>query len=351
MRKKVIAMDLTKSKVGGPYRSTMNIVNSELKDKYDFRTFEYDPTIGRKISIRRVLDLYRKIKSLNPDIVHFTGLQLSGFHVALAARLACVRKRIVVVHGSSLEAIKFSWISRVSLFILEWMTICLSTSCYGVSEYSSKLFVPRLFKKKNRGFIYNLPTVQYDRSADVKREDFGFTSDDVVVVSVARITREKGYEVLAESIKLDSGLGIKYLIVGDGEYLSAMKKELSEYIKSGKVCFTGYRTDIGAILECCDIFVLPTLHETLSISLLEASRAGLPMVATKVGGCPEIVIDGFNGILVEPSDSKGLYDAVLSLAENRERRNEMGKNALEVLSEKFDSEKILNQIEKLYEED
>lgn len=351
MRKKVIAMDLTKSRVGGPYRSTMNIVNSDLKNKYEFRTFEYDPTIGRKVSIRRVLDLYRKIKRINPDIVHFAGLQLGGFHVAMAARLAGVKKRIVVVHGSSQEAISFSWFNKVILFILEWLTICLSTACYGVSEYSSRLSVPRLFRKKNRGFIYNLPTVQYDRSTNVRREDFGFTSEDIVVVSVARITREKGYEVLTESIKLDSGSSVKYLIVGDGEYLPTMKKELAEYVKSGKVQFTGYRTDVGAILACCDIFVLPTLHETLSISLLEAALAGLPMVASKVGGCPEIVVDGFNGFLVEPSDSKGLYDSISALSVNEALRGEMGKNAIELISEKFDYGKILNQIAGLYEED
>ena len=85
--KKIVALDLsTTGKGGGPYEQQEDI-NSKLKEKYDFKTINYDTSLGRFISLRRIYDLYKQLKVINPDIVHFTGLQLSGFHIILACKL------------------------------------------------------------------------------------------------------------------------------------------------------------------------------------------------------------------------------------------------------------------------
>ena len=91
-RKPVVAMDLsTRGKGGGPYTSTMRLMQSALKESYEFRVISYDPSLGRGISWKRIRDLRRQIDEVDPDIVHFTGLQLSGFHIALASRLSGAR--------------------------------------------------------------------------------------------------------------------------------------------------------------------------------------------------------------------------------------------------------------------
>lgn len=347
-RKKVIAMDIAVSRSGGPYISTMNIVNSKLKEDYEFHTFDYDPKIGHTISIRRILDLKRKIEAIHPDIVHFSGLQLSGFHIAVACKLARVKKSIVVIHGSSLEAIQFAKHKKVIMAILEFITLLLVDFCYGVSKYASQLPVVRLFKHKNLGHIYNLATINFEVESNVIRADLGFTNEDIVVTSVARITREKGYAVLSEAICADNNPQVKYLIVGNGEYLKVMKENHRDDIKKGKVVFLGKRGDIGSLLKLSDIFVLPTLHETLSVSLLEASNASLPLIASEVGGVPEVVINGENGYLVPAGDALRLSEAISELVGNPAKRKTMGYNALLHVKNVFNEDIILHHISNVY---
>ena len=87
--KPVIVMDLSSTgKDGGPYISSTRIMNSELNEKYEFKSIIYKTELGRNISIKRILDIKNQLLEIKPDIVHFTGLQLSGFHVALACKLA-----------------------------------------------------------------------------------------------------------------------------------------------------------------------------------------------------------------------------------------------------------------------
>lgn len=344
-----VAMDIVSSKRGGPYVSTMNLVNSKLKENYDFYLFEYDRSIGRgAISWKRILDLRDKIKQINPEIVHFSGLQLSGFHIAIAAKLAHAKHTILVVHGSSTEALELSFLKKILLCFIELITLSLVEVFYGVSKYASQMQICKPFKCKNWGYIYNLPTSIFESTGSLTRSMFGFSDDDIVVISVARITREKGYHYLSEAIKLDCNPRVKYLIVGDGEYLESMKQNNAESIKTGKVVFTGKRSDIGDLLRISDIFVLPTLHETLSISLLEAASYSLPLVASNVGGVPEVIEDQKNGLLIKAADSQAIYSAIHQLVNNEELRKKMGNYAKVSVHKKFASDEILLKIQNLY---
>lgn len=349
-RKPVIAMDIsTTGKGGGPYTSTMNIIHSSLSEKYEYRLFEYKTGMGRFISLKRIRDIVRQLKEINPDIVHFSGLQLSGFHVALACQLAGINKSIVVIHGSSTEAMDINRIKRWMIYILEFFTLALTTTFYGVSKYSSRLSAAKFFKWKSSGYVYNLPIKSMEKCKPFCKSDFGFSDTDIVIVSVARITRDKGYAILKEAImKLESYPQIKFLIVGDGDYLPVMRVELSKAERLGQVKFLGYRNDIEKILPGCDIFVLPTLHETLSIALLEASYNKLALIASYVGGVPEIISHGENGLLVPPSDIIALTKAIKTLAENPLLRKKMGTKAKCMLDNKFSEDLIIRKIDEIY---
>ncbi|WP_156490543.1 glycosyltransferase, partial [Oleiphilus sp. HI0086] len=258
----------------------------------------------------------RQILDINPDIVHFTGLQLSGFHMAVACHLAGVHKTVVTIRGSSTDAIEFSPIKRFMLAkVLEPFTLALSKKIIGVSDFVTTSKVANVFSKKVFGTIYNFPPLKKISSSSkvVTRDDLGFSGEDIIVVTVGRVNREKGLHIL-ESAILNIGIrnNIKFIIVGEGDYLSQMKTNLSEQIAEGQVKFLGHRDDIFDINRLSDIFVLPTLHETLSNALLEASCAPLPLIASNTGGVPEIVQTGFNGVLVEPGDAEGLAKAILS---------------------------------------
>ena len=101
----------------------------------------------------------------------------------------------------------------------------------------------------------------------------------------------------------------------------------AESLESERVIFLGYRDDVIELLAASDVYVFPTLHENLSNALLEAATMRLPMIATNVGGNPEIIQDGCEGILVPLKDSEALKEAIEKLTVDKQLRAEMGKNA------------------------
>lgn len=350
-RKPIIAIDISSSgKGGGPYTSTMNLVNSSLKEDYNYQIFEYNTQMGRFISFKRIKDIVSQLKKINPDIVHFTGLQLSGFHIAIACRIAKIKNTIVVIHGSSTEAMDIGLIKRLIIYLLESLTLAITTTFYGVSRYSSMLSVTRPFQKKSSGFVYNLPMLKKGNRNHFVKENFGLSHEDIVVVTVARITKDKGYHIYTQAIKeFQDTPSIKFLIVGSGDYLPIMKNELIIQEQLGQVKFLGYRDDVSEILSLSEIFVLPTLHETLSISLLEASFFKLPLIASNVGGVPEIITHGENGFLVPAADPIALAKCIRKLADDAVLRKNMGEKAKEKLGIRFDEKLIITRINEIYQ--
>jgi len=354
--KPVVAMDLSSTGAGGgPFVSNQRVMKSGLQKKYDFRVLVYRTEIGRFISIRRILDLRRQLLKIKPDIVHFAGLQLSGIHMAIACRLAGIRKTVVTVHGSSIDAMTIGPLRRAIMgYMLEPITLLLSKRAYGVSRYvASRGFMGR-FAKGSCPYIYNIPPgeqafVASDRTK--LRQSMGIAATDTVVVSVGRIIRDKGYHILDEAILKCTDLSkLKFVVVGDGAYLSEMKEKLSSLTATGCVFFTGYREDVASILDAADVFVLPTLHETLSIALLEASRAGLALIGSNTGGVPEIVEHGENGFLVAPGDADDLANAIRRLHEQPCLRKKFGDAARKLVDRKFCPRVIESQIDAVYQE-
>ena len=349
-----VAIDLSSTgKGGGPYVSSTRVMQSALKKKYDFVVLHYDTALGAGISIKRILDLKKQLINLAPDLVHFTGLQLSGFHVAVACRLAGIKHTILTIHGTSADAMYFSKIKRLLMkYILEPFTLVLTKRFYGVSNYVTQRTITRVFKQKCAGAIYNLPPEPLDPAIRSQiRTELDLADTDILIVSVARITRDKGYDILDKAIlKFKDNSNVKFVIVGDGDYLPQFKEVLASQISSGQVFCLGYRAEVQQILRGCDIFVLPTLHETLSIALLEASREGLALVASDTGGVPEIVETSYNGELVPVGDVARLYRAMSKISKDIELRTTYGARAALKVEEKFSASRIVDQIDAVYQE-
>ncbi|EJE8548261.1 glycosyltransferase [Vibrio vulnificus] len=353
-KKPVIAMDLAvNGHGGGPFTSTTRIMNSKLKHEFDFKTINYDTNIGRSISLKRILDLKKQIEKIEPDIVHFTGLQLSGFHIAVACKLAGVKKTVITIRGMSGDSVYFNPLKKIILkYFIEPMTLALVDRFYCVSEYVSKRGIAKIFRSKNRGCIYNYPPVIEEcNDRLLKREKLGISEEDFVVVSVARINKEKGYDYLESAIKKMSDYkSLKFIIVGDGSYKCEMERNLTPQVKDRKVIFTGKVNNVSYYNFISDAFVLPTLHETLSVALLEASCAKIPLVASNTGGIPEIVEDNWNGFLVPIKCSDSIVNAIMRLYENRELSRVFGERAYKKIEDKFDSDNISLKISKVYRE-
>jgi len=107
-------------------------------------------------------------------------------------------------------------------------------------------------------------------------------------------------------------------------------------------------TNIPEIMKMVNIFIMPSLREGLGIAALEAMAAEIPIVATKVGGLPEVIEDGISGILVPPRNDKAIVKALVYLIKNSEKAQEMGKQGLKICREKFSLKLMINNIEELY---
>lgn len=278
------------------------------------------------------------------DIAHCHGHYPSVTGRA-AAILAGVPVRIV--HAQNL----YYWIKlkdRVRLKALSYFT----RDIIAVSEAVKKSLV---------GFVGISPrriTVVYNSSPDMAamalverreaRARLGIGADDFVVGAVGRLDKEKGYHILVDAIgRLDRG--VRLVIVGEGPQRDELEMFIASRGLKGPVILTGARHDVADILSAIDCFVQPSVYtEGLPLVLAEAASASLPLIATDVGGNPEIVRDHSNGFVIETGDPIVLSDKIAYLMAQPEKRREMGARSREIWEERFSESIMLDKIRKIY---
>lgn len=171
----------------------------------------------------------------------------------------------------------------------------------------------------------------------LSREAFGLGASDTVLGVVGRFSPEKGHAVFLEALRLvrERHVGIKALLVGDGQEESALRDFCAAHGLSDSVVFAGYQKDVAPFYRLMDVLVIPSFSEGMPNVALEGMAAGLPVVASAVGGVPETVTDGGTGRLVPAGDPRALADAVLELAESPDKARAWGDAGLERLRETF----------------
>lgn len=182
------------------------------------------------------------------------------------------------------------------------------------------------------------------------RAELGIPSEASLLTTVAVLRPPKGIQYMIRALPaiLASNSNTYYLVVGDGSHREALIEEVKNSGVGDRVIFAGMRRDVPRLLSASDIFVLPTLTEALPTVLAEAMAAKLPIIASRVGGVPEMMTDGQNGCLVEPEDVEGLARACIDLLANPEKRTAMGAEGWKIVNQKFNIEKQVDQLEALY---
>lgn len=180
------------------------------------------------------------------------------------------------------------------------------------------------------------------------RESLGISEDEAMILNVGRLVPVKGIDTLIEITKklLNDGFKVKTVIVGNGPY----RKEYEKRAKNlgGNIIFTGLRTDIPEIISACDVFVLPSLSEGLPSALLEAAAYGKPIVASNVGGVPEIITHEETGFLAEPRDVDAfVYYIKIVLADDNSSK--MGQAARRFVEKQFDWNEVVIKYESIYQ--
>jgi L-malate glycosyltransferase len=140
----------------------------------------------------------------------------------------------------------------------------------------------------------------------------------------------------------------RFVIAGEGELRPALERQIKEHHLEKHVLLAGFRPDVLSLHKGFDIFVMSSITEGLGTSLLDAMACGKPIVATRAGGIPEVVVDGETGILVAPRDDRGLASAIVTLLKDESLRRRMGEAGLARVRAHFSAERMVQDTLRVY---
>ncbi|MFP4082120.1 MAG: glycosyltransferase family 4 protein [Candidatus Aminicenantes bacterium] len=188
-------------------------------------------------------------------------------------------------------------------------------------------------------------------TSDYLRREFSFAPDDYLVGMVAHLADHKGHKYLIRATRIlkEHTPRIKIIIVGEGPLRMELNKEARVSRVEDMVFFLGFRKDVPRILSSLDLFVLSSYLEGMGTSILDAMACRLPVVATRTGGIPEVVIHGETGLLVPPRSPAALAKAILKLYGDRDLALRLGKRGYEVVHQKFSAQAMAGRMVRLYE--
>jgi sugar transferase (PEP-CTERM/EpsH1 system associated) len=183
------------------------------------------------------------------------------------------------------------------------------------------------------------------------RKRLGLCDDEVCLGCVANLLPVKDHVTLLRALAATPMQGVPWrlLLIGTGSEEAALRRFADAHFAAGRVTFLGASDDVPQLMRAMDVFVLPSVAEGICNSLLEAMATGTPVVATAVGGTPEVIEDGRSGILVRPEDPQGLSEQLAALCADSNRRGELGAGAIRRVREAFSMESMIRGYQRLYE--
>jgi glycosyltransferase involved in cell wall biosynthesis len=256
---------------------------------------------------------------------------------------------VATVHGKNYfwerlrRRLAYRWVSRHATMV-------------AVSQNLKQFIIEQVGLSPDRiKVIYNgVDALQNYEQADVDRcrKELDIPKTDHIVGVVGNLYPVKGHHHLIDGIPLilEKIPNTSFLFAGRGQLESQLKEQVHRLGLDRRVHFLGLRQDISRILAMLDVFVLPSLSEGLSMAILEAMMARKPVVATKVGGNPELVLDGETGYLVPPQDSRALALSLITLLMNRGQALQFGMRGKSRAEGQFSLRTMVQAYQSLYEE-
>jgi glycosyltransferase involved in cell wall biosynthesis len=301
--------------------------------------------LGRAIhpvrDLRALFELTAELREFRPDLV--------STHTAKAGwigRAACARLGIPAVHTPHgwPVADRFPGAQAALFEVAERVAARWAQAVVCVCEHERRLALEKGFATPERA------TVIYNGVRDVPQELRASPADGPVrIVSVARFEAPKDHRTLLEALARLRFLAWELDLVGDGPQEAAMRTLAAQLGLAGRVRFLGYLPDARPALAGASLFVLSSRSEAFPRSVLEAMCAGLPVVASSVGGLPEAVDNGVNGVLVPHGDAGALSAALEGLLADAARRRRMGLAARSAYESRFRLERMIAGTVEIYE--
>ncbi len=294
-----------------------------------------------------IYKLYKLLKLHKIDLIH-THAYSAGTVGRISAFLAGVS--VIIYHNHSVHDHYNKYYHLVE-WVLSFITdriICVSDIVKRSTKETQGISAEKLITIYNG--TSNVCSVSGKAIIKLKQE-LRIHPEHTVIGTITHMEEHKGvfYLIQSASCFLKSGKNLTFLLVGDGTQEEKLKRLCVDLKIEKNVIFTGERSDIPEILSLIDIFVLPSVREGLGLSIIEAMACGKPIIATNVGGIPEVVKDGVSGILVPPKDIEALQDAIVELLDDKEKQEAMGFNGKRIYGESFNSRTMVDRMEELYD--
>ncbi len=309
------------------------------------------PALQRRIDLSgdvlALWQLYRYLRAYPFDIVH-THISKAGMLGRMAAHWAGVPQVLHTYHGVPLEWAGSGLAAR--LFRLCERRVSRSTSALVAVSQALKndLLQMGIGKAKRMHVIYNgVHTAMLAEGIGAQ-----VVSASPLLLCIGSLTQEKGLAVLLKALPElrvhFPNLGL--CLVGDGPLKEDLQRLVRELNLDTCVHFVGIVDDVRPWLAACAVLVMPSLSEGMPLAVVEAMAMGRPVIASSVGGLPEVVVEGETGLLVEPGDSHRLAQQIGSLLQKPSELRRMGANGRQRAMRHFTLERAISQLQDLYEE-
>ncbi len=291
--------------------------------------------------------LMKIIRDKRIDVIHSHGY-MPDFFGLVAAKLA-KRPIVSTVHGwtsSTRSVMAYEYIQKK---ILRYFDIVIPVSQQINDDLLQSKISPSRLRKLNN--IVAFDDFSDENTVTDLKERYKIGPRTQTLGVIGRLSKEKGHIFLLQALAMirKDFPDIRLFIIGDGD----QEAKLRQFVKAEKldhqVHFCGFQNDVFQFYRLIDIFVLPSLTEGIPLVLLEAMYFNKPIVATDVGGVPELIKNGYNGALVRPRDSSALSEAILKLLQNRHYAKKLAENAHESFLRTNNPNKWIKIIQEIYQ--
>jgi glycosyltransferase involved in cell wall biosynthesis len=323
--------DYTTAAVVGGNGPLIDMIKSVGLRVYPLKNLKRDISFFSEIAA--FFALCRILRTQRPDVLHLNSSK-AGLLGALAGRICRVPQIVFTAHGWAFNEDRPVW-QKFILKTLHWCTILLSHKTIAVAEGMKKQMDWPWVQKK-MVVIYNgrsLPNLKYKDEArgilemNIQNTDARLIDyhDDLWMGSLSELHPIKRVDraITAVAALVREFPTLRYIIVHDGELRTKLQQQVHDLSLEEHVFFTGAIEEAARLLPAFDIFVLPSKSEAFPYVIVEAGAATVPVVATNVGGIPDVIDDGINGLLVPPDDTPALTKALRRLLSDERLRNDL----------------------------
>jgi len=301
------------------------------------------------LDFKCLFKLNHLIKEYKIQIIHVHDLKTTLLGVLL--KLLNHRVKIMhTAHGWIINSKSTRVKQKIQFFLLKFYPFHIA-----VSKATKSILVENGISTHKIHTLYNAIDTEYWNRNDIKstiREEFNINCESPIIGTIGRISKEKDLNSFLQIAK--NILAVipesRFLIVGEGleNEIMSLKNKVTELGLNDSMIFTGHRTDLRNIYSGLDIFVMTSLTEGLPNTVLEAMAMQVPVVATKVGGVPELIKNGRSGILHKPRDVTNITKSVVKLLKDKEIEKKLSISARKRIEKRFSFNFRLKMIEEYY---